>query len=87
MAIVKERQGDSLLEPTPEQAEQNMTDALAACRSEGISDADINIARRFVADLEAVAPGTIATLERTGAGNDLRLIRKAVAEAKRRGYR
>jgi hypothetical protein len=64
-----------------------MAEGLAACQAEGIADADINLARRFVADLETVSPGTIATLERTGAGNDLRLIRKAIAEAKRRGYR
>lgn len=87
MAVVKERQADGLFEVTPEQAEQRMTEGLAACRDEGIADADINLARRFVADLEIVAPGTIDTLNRTGSGNDIRLIRKAIAEAKRRGYR
>ncbi|MEH2574433.1 hypothetical protein [Bradyrhizobium sp. AZCC 1708] len=87
MAIVKERQADSITEPTLEQAAQAMAAGLEACRAENISDADLGIARRFISDLEVVAPGTIATLERTGSGNDIRLIRKAIAEAKRRGYR
>jgi hypothetical protein len=87
MAVVKERQADGMFEPTPEQAEQRMAEGLAACRDEGMADADINLARRFVADLELIAPGTIDTLNRTGSGNDIRLIRKAIAEAKRRGYR
>ena len=32
------------------------------------------------------APGTIDSLIATGAGNDIRLIRKAIAEARKRGY-
>jgi len=87
MAVVHERQADGMFETTPEQAEQRMTEGLSACRAEGVADADINLARRFVADLELIAPGTIDTLNRTGSGNDIRLIRKAIAEAKRRGYR
>jgi hypothetical protein len=87
MAIVKERQSDSITEPTPDVAEQRMAEALETCRAENISDADLSLARRLIADIEKVAPGTVATLERTGSGNDIRLIRKAVAEAKRRGYR
>lgn len=87
MSIVKELQANSITEPTPEVAEQRMAEALEACRAENISDADLSIARRLIADIERVAPGTVATLERTGSGNDIRLIRKAVAEAKRRGYR
>ncbi|WOH68662.1 hypothetical protein [Bradyrhizobium sp. BWA-3-5] len=87
MTVVKERQADTISEATPEQVEQRMADGLAACYAEGITDADLGIARRFVADLETVAPGTLYTLERSGAGNDIRLIRKAIAEAKRRGYR
>ncbi|MBN8935188.1 MAG: hypothetical protein J0I13_02520, partial [Rhizobiales bacterium] len=87
MAIVKERQADGLIEPTPEQAEQRMAESLTALRAEGVTAADLNLARRFVADLEVVAPGTIATLSRSGAGNDPRLVRTAIREAKRRGYR
>ncbi|MCA6110472.1 hypothetical protein [Bradyrhizobium cenepequi] len=87
VAILKERQSDSITEPTPEVAEQRMAEALEACRAENISDADLSLARRLIADIEKVAPGTVATLERTGSGNDIRLIRKAVAEAKRRAYR
>lgn len=86
MAVVKERQADSITEPTPEQAEQRMTEALDVCRAEGITDVDLGLARRFIADLEVVSPGTAATLERSGAGNDLRLIRAAIKEARRRGY-
>jgi len=55
--------------------------------AEGISDADLDAARRFISDVEKIAPGTISTLEATGSGNDPRLIRKAIAEAKRRDYR
>lgn len=87
MAVVKERQADSIVEPTPEQAAERMSEGLEACYAEGITDADLGLARRFIADLEVVSPGTIDTLNRTGAGNDIRLIRKAVAEARRRGYR
>ncbi len=87
MAVVKERQADGLGEPTPEQAAQRMTDGLEACSAEGITDADLNIARRLIADLEIISPGTIATLERSGAGNDIRLIRTAIKEARRRGYK
>ena len=46
--------------------------------------ADLAAARSLIQDLERVAPGTIHSLERSGAGNDPRLIRKAIAEAKRR---
>lgn len=48
--------------------------------------ADLDAARRFIADLDRVSPGVIRSLEGSGAGNDPRLIRKAIAEAKRRGY-
>ncbi|AWC21803.1 hypothetical protein CO731_01256 [Aminobacter sp. MSH1] len=47
---------------------------------------DLDAARRFIQDLEKVAPGTIASLDGSGAGNDLRIVRKAIKEAKRRGY-
>jgi hypothetical protein len=48
---------------------------------------DISAAQAFIRDLEVIAPGTIASLERTGAGNDPRLVRSAIKEARRRGYR
>lgn len=85
--IVKERQGDTIAEIAPDKIEAEMTTGLAALADEGVADADLNAARRFVADLEIVAPGTLASLERTGAGNDLRLVRAAIKEAKRRGYK
>ena len=84
MSIVKERQADSITDPTPEVAEQRMVEALDECRAENISDADLSLARRLIADIEKVAPGTIATLERTGSGNDLRVIKAAIKEAHRR---
>lgn len=84
--VVRERQGDTISEIAPEKIEAEMSSGLAALADEGVADADLNAARRFVADLEIVAPGTIASLERTGAGNDLRLVRAAIKEAKRRGY-
>ena len=87
MAIVKELQANSITEPTPEQAVQRMTEGLEACRLENISDADLDLGRRFVTEhLEKVAPGTVYTLERTGAGSDIRVIRAVIAEAKLRGY-
>lgn len=48
--------------------------------------ADLDAARAFIRDLDKVAPGTIYSLERSGAGSDPRLIRKAISEARRRGY-
>ncbi|RUU85473.1 hypothetical protein EOB59_31980 [Mesorhizobium sp. M7A.F.Ca.MR.176.00.0.0] len=53
----------------------------------GVAEGDISIARRFIADMELVSPGVVASLERHGAGNDPRLVRAAIKEAKRRGYR
>lgn len=84
--IVKERQGDTISDIAPEKIEAEMSTGLAALADEGVTNADLDLARRFVADLEIVAPGTIASLERTGAGNDLRLVRAAIKEAKRRNY-
>lgn len=85
--VIHELQANSITVPTPEQAAQRMTEGLEACRSENIADADLDLGRRFVAEhLEKIAPGTIYTLERTGAGNDIRVIRAVIAEAKRRGF-
>jgi hypothetical protein len=86
--IIRERQGDTLAGPVPEERlEADRTAAMNELTAEGISDADLDAARRFISDVEKIAPGTIHTLEATGSGNDTRLIRKAIAEAKRRGYR
>lgn len=85
--VIHELQANSLVEPTPEQAVQRMSEGLEACRNENIADADLDLGRRFVVEhLEKVAPGVVATLERTGAGNDIRVIRAVIAEAKRRGF-
>lgn len=85
--VVRERQGDTIAEIPPEKIEAEMATGLAALTDEGVTNADLALARRFVSDLEIVAPGTMASLERTGAGNDLRLVRAAIKEAKRRGYK
>ena len=49
-------------------------------------DADLSAARALIADLDKLTPGLIASLEASGAGNNPRLIRTAIEEAKRRGY-
>ncbi|MCG5237118.1 hypothetical protein [Xanthobacter oligotrophicus] len=87
LSVIHERQADTVGERTAEQAEADFASGMAAIQAEGITEAQLGAARAFIADLEKLAPGTLHTLERTGAGNDLRLIRRAVAEAQRRGYR
>lgn len=48
-------------------------------------EADLAAARALIIELDRKAPGLIDSLEHTGAGNDPRLIRQAIREAKRRG--
>ncbi len=85
--IVRERQGDTMTGPvSAEKAQAEFSETMATLSAEGVTQSDIGLAQAFIHDLEVVAPGTIASLEATGAGNDPRLIRKAIAEAKRRGY-
>jgi hypothetical protein len=87
--VVRERQGDALAPLTPEKLEAEFESGMAAIQQEYGDGymADLGAARAFIKDLEIIAPGTIDSLNRTGAGNDMRLIRKAIKEAKRRGYR
>lgn len=86
--IVNER-NDMIVPPPPEQVEADFEAGMTTLQAElGSSlQSDLSAARAFIRDLETVAPGTIATLEHNGAGNDLRLVRAAIKEAKRRGYR
>lgn len=85
--IVRERQGDMVGGPvSAERLVEDFASTMAALSSEGVSMSDINAARAFIRDMETVSPGTMATLEATGAGNDPRLIRKVIAESRRRGY-
>lgn len=87
--VVRERQGDTLSPIAPEKMEADFAAGMAAIQQEygeGYA-ADLNAARAFICDLEVIAPGVIDTLERTGSGNDVRVIRAAIKEAKRRGYR
>ncbi|MCZ8547170.1 hypothetical protein OOJ09_23520 [Mesorhizobium qingshengii] len=78
---------DSFSPPTPEQIEAGFVAGMSELSASGVTEADIGIARRFIADMERVSPGVVASLERHGAGNDPRLVRSAIKEAKRRGYR
>jgi hypothetical protein len=79
---------DYLTPPSPEQIATDMTANLATLQSElGSSfQSDLDAARAFISDLNKVAPGTIESLSRNGAGNDLRLVKAAIREARRRGY-
>lgn len=78
---------DSFSPPTPEQIEAGFVAGMAELTGSGVAESDIGMARRFIADMEIVSPGVVASLERHGAGNDPRLVRAAIKEAKRRGYR
>ncbi|RVD30178.1 hypothetical protein [Mesorhizobium sp. M4B.F.Ca.ET.017.02.2.1] len=84
--IVRES-ADSLSPPTREQIEEGFAASMAELAASGVTEADLGIARQFIKDLEIVSPGVVASLERHGAGNDPRLVRAAIKEAKRRGYR
>jgi hypothetical protein len=79
---------DLVVPPTPERIAEDMAQSLSTLQAElGPSfQSSLNAARAFIRDLEIVAPGTIASLEHNGAGNDLRLVRAAIKEARRRGY-
>lgn len=50
-------------------------------------ESDLAAARALIIELDRKAPGLIQSLEHTGAGNDPRLIRQAIREAKRRGIK
>lgn len=75
-----------MTEPTPEEREEHFQWAVAALQHDGVSDAELNAARAMIRDYEQIAPGTIASLEAYGAGNDPKLIKLVIAQAKRRGY-
>lgn len=87
--IIRERQGDLIAPITDEKLEADFASGMEAVRSEfgATADSDLKAAQAFIRDLDKVAPGTMDSLNRTGAGNDMRLIRAAIKEAKRRGYR
>lgn len=53
----------------------------------GVTDAEIDAARRMIDDLDMRTPGLKDYLDATGLGSDPRLIEKAIREAARRGYR
>lgn len=80
------RQSARLSEPSPEDRQAEYAKGMAEVTAAGFTDGDLNAARAFIRDLEKVAPGTVASLEAGGAGNNPDLIRKAIREARRRGY-
>lgn len=87
LGVVRER-SDRLGDISEAEALADYQDSMAALQNEigPTLDADLTAARAFNRDLERVAPGTIATLERHGAGNDLRLVKLVIREARRRKY-
>lgn len=88
LSIVRERQADTFAGPvSDEKLQADYASTMAILSEQGVTDSDLNAARAFIRDLEIKAPETIDSLIATGAGNDPRLVRRAVAEAKRRGYR
>ncbi len=52
----------------------------------GVTDAEIDAARRMIADLEIRTPSQKNYVDATGLGSDPRAIVKDIREAKRRGY-
>lgn len=85
-AIVRDS-AETFQPPTPEQLEAGYAAGMAELTASGVTEADLRVARQFVRDLEIVSPGVVASLEIHGAGSDPRLVRAAIKEAKRRGYR
>ncbi|PZX39381.1 hypothetical protein LY56_02914 [Roseinatronobacter thiooxidans] len=71
-------------EQRDEMAEATMKELQASYGS--TFESDLNAARALIADLDKLTPGLIDSLEATNAGNSPRLIKAAIAEAKRRGY-
>lgn len=71
---------------TPEQHAERYEASIAQLQAElGPNlDADLALARQLIARLDQQAPGLIASLEATGAGNDPKLIKLAIKEARRR---
>ncbi|WEO63540.1 hypothetical protein [Rhizobium rhizogenes] len=72
--------------PTAQEAADSYQAGMDAVRTAGITDADLSAARQYVAYLDRVAPGTIESLERHGAGNDPKLVQLVIREARRRGF-
>lgn len=80
------RQSAGMVPLTAEQREESFAAGMAAIQSERITEPDLSAARAFIRDLDRVSPGVVDSLRAHGAGNDIRLIRNAIAEARRRGY-
>lgn len=87
LSIVHERAADTITDIPPEKLEADKVETMAILADEGVTDAQIRAAQAMISDLDAtVAPGLIDTLARSGAGNDVRLVRLAIRESERRHY-
>lgn len=84
--IVKDRQGD--FAPSEEKMATDFASSMESLQAEygETFQSELGAAHAMLRDIELIAPGTMASLDRTGAGNDMKLIRIAIREAKRRGY-
>lgn len=60
--------------------------AVAASQASSRSAAEAEAARALIRDLDLVPPGLIHSLNASGAGNHPKIIKAAIAEARRRGY-
>jgi len=80
------RQSAGFKPPTSEESEASFAAGMSEIAAAGVTDADLNAARRFIRDLETVSPGVVASLEAHNAGNNPKLILAAVREARRRKY-
>ncbi|WP_157020501.1 hypothetical protein [Paracoccus sp. 228] len=89
MDLTREAQGNTTFGAVdPERLEIDRARATDQLIEAGVTDADVDLARRLVTDLDAKMGGKVsAWLRGTGQGNDPRTIQRAIAEAKRRGYR
>jgi hypothetical protein len=85
-SVMRERMG-SLEPPTDEAIQAEYGTVSAQLQAEGVTEGDLSAARAFIRDLDAVSPGLIDSLHFSGAGNDAKLVRAAIKEARRRGYR
>ncbi|BBF92846.1 hypothetical protein [Blastochloris tepida] len=80
---------DRFAPATEEENQAGMAKALATLQAERTDHAalegDLAAARRLIVEMDRRTPGLIEQLELTGAGNDPRLIKAAIKEARRRG--
>ena len=86
MQLTREAMSEVLpgMSVSAERLEATHIAAMDALTEQGVTDSDLNLARRLIDEMEAKTPGLKSYLDGTGMGNSPRVIAKAVAEAKRR---